>query len=60
MNEEAMSKALDAIHDEALKLMKHELSPEVERGIELILSIARYKTDVRSSADMEPQKDTHT
>jgi hypothetical protein len=48
MSEEAMSEALDAIHDEAMKLLQHELPEEVRKGLDLIVSIARYKSDIRS------------
>ena len=47
MNDEAMSEALGAIHDEAMKLLKLDLSPEVDRTIRLIISIARHQHDVR-------------
>ena len=48
MNEKSMSEALDAIHDTALKLLEHNPSNEIEKGLELIISLARYKYDVRS------------
>ncbi len=48
MSEKAMSEALDAIHDEAMKLLQHELPEEVRKGLDLIVSIARYKSDIRS------------
>jgi hypothetical protein len=51
MNETAMSKAMDAVHDEALKLLQHELPEEVQKGLELIVSIARYKFDVRGTQE---------
>jgi len=50
--EEQMDEALDAIHDVALKLLQHDLTNEVKDGIELILSIARHKHDVRSADEM--------
>jgi hypothetical protein len=53
MNEKAMSEALDAIHDEATKLLKHGLPQEVQRHLELIISLARYKHDVRSSQEKD-------
>lgn len=49
MSEEAMLEALNAIHDEAMKLLQHDLPEEVREGLELIVSIARHKEDVRSS-----------
>jgi hypothetical protein len=51
MNEEAMSKALNAIHDEAVKLLQQNLPEEVRKGLDLIVSIARYKCDVRSNQE---------
>jgi hypothetical protein len=47
MSEQAMSKALDAIHEEAEKLLSGEVPEGVRKGLELIVSIARYKHDVR-------------
>lgn len=47
MNEEAMNQALNAIYEEAEKLLSMELIPDVRERIELILSIARYKFDNR-------------
>ena len=51
MNDEAMSGALDAICEEAEKLLEYELPREVEEKIELIISIARYKFDVRTDKE---------
>ncbi|MDP2210300.1 MAG: hypothetical protein Q8J63_01015 [Candidatus Aquicultor sp.] len=51
MNEENMSNALDAIHDEAMKLLEHGVPDQASRGLELIISIARYKCDVRSEQE---------
>ncbi len=48
MSEKAMSEALDSIHDEAMKLLQHELPEEVRKGLDLIVAIARYKSDIRS------------
>jgi len=53
MTEEAMSKALDAIHEEAIKLLQPNLSKEVREGLNLIISIARYKFDNRSIHDKQ-------
>ena len=50
MEEEAMAEALDAIHDEACRLLA--LGPtrttDVEGGLQLIIALARYKHDIRS------------
>ncbi len=47
---DAMSKALNAIHDEASRILK--LVPagasDVSGGLQLIISLARYKHDIRS------------
>jgi len=51
MSEEAMSEALDAIHDEAVKLLQQNLPEEVRKRLDLIVSIARNKFDVRSSEE---------
>jgi hypothetical protein len=51
MDEKAMSEALDAIHDEALKLLEMKLPEGVQEGLELIASIARYQHDVRSDTE---------
>jgi len=55
MSEEGVSNALDAIHDEAQKLLQLNLPPEVKKDLELILAIARYKTDVRSRQERPKQ-----
>jgi hypothetical protein len=49
--EEQMDEALDAIHDTALELLEIEDVKELHRGLEVIISLARYKFDVRNSAD---------
>jgi hypothetical protein len=46
--ERAMSEALNVIHDEAMKLLKLDLSPEADTTIRLIISIARHKFDERT------------
>jgi hypothetical protein len=51
MSEKQLTEALSAIHDEAEKLLKHEMPEEVKKGLELIISISRYQTDVRSSKE---------
>jgi hypothetical protein len=51
MNEQSMSEALDAIHNEAVKLLALDLSPEADAIIELIVSLSRYKHDVRTAAE---------
>ena len=47
---DAMSKALDAIHEEASRILS--LVPagahDVSGGLQLIISLARYKHDIRS------------
>jgi len=46
----SLDQALNAIHDEALRLLPHipSDSKELRVGVDLIISIARYKHDVRS------------
>jgi hypothetical protein len=53
MNEHAMSDALDAIHDEAEKLLRFDLPPEAEEIVDLIMSIARYQLDVRTDVEID-------
>jgi hypothetical protein len=57
MDEAQMSEPLDAIHDEAVKLLLHEMPHEVNRGLHLIISLARYKTDVRTSQERANDQD---
>lgn len=52
MTEQGMSDALDAIHEEALRLLPLTENQHVKEGIELILSIARYKFNL----GCEPEK----
>jgi hypothetical protein len=56
MDEQAMSEALDAIHDEALRLLQLDLPEEVEKGLELIVSLSRYKFDVRTAEEEQRAK----
>ena len=52
MVEAEMSQALDAIHDEALKLaMRDDLPEEVQDGLHLIISLSRHKWDVRNERE---------
>ena len=52
MRDEAKTAALDAIHEEALRLLSADgLTDEVKRGLELIVSMARYQADVRNEAE---------
>ncbi len=51
MNEQAMSGALDRIHDIAVKLLSYDVPREVEEGLHAIVSVARYRFDVLSSSD---------
>ncbi len=52
MTAEQMSEALDAVHDEALKLARRDdLTEEVEAGLNLIISLSRHKYDVRNEKE---------
>ncbi len=54
MTAEQMSEALDAIHDEALKLARRDdLTEEVEGGLNLIILLSRHKYDVRSEKEKQ-------
>ena len=46
--EVAMSAALDAILEEALRLLDNDISEEVRWGLEVIASLARYKHPIRT------------
>lgn len=46
-----MSEALNAIHDEAVKLLQQNLSEEVREGLHLIVSLSRNKFDVRTDQE---------
>jgi hypothetical protein len=48
MNESTLSEALDAVHDVAVGLLKYYLDERVQEGLQLIISIARHKHDVRA------------
>ncbi len=48
------SAALNAILEEAEKLLKEDLPSQITDRINLIHSIARYRHDVRSSSDRDP------
>lgn len=50
--EEQRSEALNAIHDEALKLAKRDdLAEEVQNGLNLIILLSRHKYDVRNEKE---------
>ncbi|MBE7562509.1 hypothetical protein H7F10_06000 [Acidithiobacillus sp. HP-6] len=53
MKEDAMIKALDAIHDEALRLLSLTKAEDkkISEGLELIVSIARHRVDVRQESE---------
>ncbi|MDQ3256976.1 MAG: hypothetical protein M3R15_24305 [Acidobacteriota bacterium] len=54
MTEEQMSEALDAIHDEALKLARrNDLTEELENGLNLIIMLSRHKYDVRNEREKQ-------
>ncbi len=53
MNEESMSQALNAIHEIAENILSGKYqTDEITKKVELILSIARYKSDVRSESEI--------
>jgi len=56
MNEDQMNKALNAIHDEAARLLNYEgpeREQEIDGGLQLIMSLARYKFDVRNPEEIK-------
>jgi hypothetical protein len=60
VNNQQMSSALDAIHDEALRLMDtvDSISPALQTGLELIISLARHEHDVRSVEEIQNSSKT--
>ena len=54
MNEGEMSAALDAVHEEALKLARRDDLPEqVQDGLNLIISLSRHKADIRNQREKQ-------
>jgi hypothetical protein len=53
-NDQAMSEVLNAIHDEAMKLLNLNPSPEAQVIIERIIAIARYEHDLRTDDERGP------
>jgi hypothetical protein len=53
-DEAEMSAALDAVREEALKLARRDDLPEgVQDGLNLIISLARHKSDIRSQRERQ-------
>lgn len=52
---ETMSKVLDIIHDEAVRILSLIPSDarELNGGLQLIISLARYKHDIRSVEEIK-------
>jgi hypothetical protein len=53
MTPEAVSKVLDAIHEEADRLKSYEVPADVAGGLDLIISIARHKHDIRGDEEID-------
>ena len=56
MTDDQAKKAFDAIHDEAARLLNLEgkqKEVEIDGGLQLIMSLARYKFDVRSPEEIK-------
>ena len=58
LNHQNMNEALNSIYDEALRLLgldkpNAELNHELNMGLELILSLSRYKHDIRMEDEKE-------
>ena len=51
----AQTQAINAIHDVAVQLLSKSLPDDVRTQVELIVSISRYKLDVRSLAEVSPK-----
>ena len=48
---EAMTQALSAIHDVAQSALADDVPASTKENLELIMSIARYGTDVRADSE---------
>lgn len=57
MKDEAQIEAFKAIHDVAVSLLRHSNSEEITRGLELIISLARYQHDVRTEEERSKYQD---
>lgn len=53
MDEDRISQAFDAIHDEAIKLLSFDLPEEANDIVHLIIALARYKHDVRTEEEIQ-------
>jgi hypothetical protein len=53
MTEDAMSRALDAIHEEATRLLAMNIPTEARGGLDRIISLAQYKFDNRSEEEIK-------
>ena len=45
-------KALTAIEDEAMKLVTENMSEKAQTGLTLIISMARYRVDIRDQQSL--------
>lgn len=52
MSQDDKLRAFELIHDIALILKDNDLSTDVQNGLDLIISLARYQFDVSSSDDV--------
>ena len=57
MNAEAMASALNAIHEVAELALCEEMSAEAKKKLTLIMSIAKYRFDVRNSDEYSKNPD---
>jgi hypothetical protein len=62
MESASTNEAFDAIHDEAVKPLGLDLPEDVEQGLQLIVSLARYRADVRTyeEAGRKPSRPPET
>lgn len=54
----AMSEALDAIHDQALRILNLSGNSTVDAGLELIIALSRYKHDLRTDEEIKVSSDS--
>ena len=51
LSTEKITKAFNAICEEAEKLQKHGVSDQLKAGLSTIISIAKHQNDIRNSAN---------
>jgi hypothetical protein len=57
MNQKEQKDVFDIIHDKAAELLNYNSPEEVKKGLNLIISLSRYKTDVRTTEEKNKSRD---